>query len=86
MSLQCCAHSGAKLADNATCGTGCGMFPACLPAMSPEVAREITLTLHAEVDEHQAASATHEVLDRLHTAITEGLARKVVSDQSNLRW
>jgi hypothetical protein len=33
MSLDCCAHLGAKLPDNVTCGEGCDRFPACLPTL-----------------------------------------------------
>jgi hypothetical protein len=86
VSLQPCVHLDAKLADNATCGARCGAFPTCLSAVSDKLGREIALTLHAEADEHQAASAAHAMLDRLHAAITEGLAREVGNDQSNPRW
>jgi hypothetical protein len=86
VSRRCCAHSGAKLADNATCGARCDGFPACLPAVSPALAREITLALDAAISEHQAASAAHELLDRLHTAISDGLAREVVRDHPRPRW
>jgi hypothetical protein len=40
MSLDCCAHLGAKLADNVTCGEGCDQFPACLPTL--ELIRKLT--------------------------------------------
>jgi hypothetical protein len=80
VSLRCCAHSGIKLADKATCGARCRAFPDCLPAMSVEQAQEIVLTLRSPADEHRAAAAAHEALDHLHDAITEGLARKVVND------
>jgi hypothetical protein len=86
MSLRCCAHSGAKLADNATCGARCGVFPACLPAISPELARGVALTLRAKATEYQAAVSAHEALDQLHAAIREGLDRKVVCDPPSSRW
>jgi hypothetical protein len=76
LSLQRCAHSGATLAGNATCGARCEAFPDCLPPPSPELAAAIALQLHEVAGEHEAATAIHEVLDRLHAAITEGLTRK----------
>jgi hypothetical protein len=86
VSLQRCAHTGAKLADNTTCGGRCRAFPACLPAVSPELARGVVLTLRATLTEHRAAASAHEALDQLHSAINEGLARKVASDRSPPRW
>jgi hypothetical protein len=86
VSLQRCAHLDAKLADNATCGARCGAFPACVPAMSAELAQQVALALRAEADEHRAASNAHAMLDRLHAAISESLARKVGSDHSRPRW
>lgn len=86
MSLQRCAHLNAKLGDTTTCGTRCAAFPRCLPAMSDGLAREVALVLRAEADEHRAASDAHAVLDRLHAAISEGLAREVGSDYPCPRW
>jgi hypothetical protein len=86
VSLQRCAHTRAKLADNTTCGARCGGFPACLPAFPLELAGDVARTLHSPVDEHQAAVAAHEVLDELHDAITEGLTRKVASEYPRPRW
>jgi hypothetical protein len=40
VSLRCCAHTGAKLADNTTCGEGCEAFPSCLPQL--ELVRVLT--------------------------------------------
>jgi hypothetical protein len=86
VSLRCCAHTGTKRADNTTCGGRCGAFPACLPSISPELARGVVLTLCATMAEYQAAASAHEVLGELHAAISEGLSRKVASNQSHLRW
>jgi hypothetical protein len=76
VSLRCCAHAGAKLADNATCGARCAAFPGCLPVFPPEVAAEVLAWRvageWAEVD----AEAVADVLEQLHAAITEGLNRK----------
>jgi hypothetical protein len=85
MSLRCCAHAGAKLADSATCGARCGVFPACLPALPTERAREVVLALHSPADEHRAAAAARDILDELHAAISEGLARRVAGNHPNPR-
>jgi hypothetical protein len=86
VSLRCCPHIGAKLADNATCGARCASFPACLPVLPTERAREVVLALHSPADEHRTAAAARDVLDELHAAITEGLRRKVDGEQSDPRW
>ena len=78
MSLQRCAHLGARLADSVTCGARCGAFPECLPAPTPELAAAVALTLCSTVSEHQVATAVQAALGQLHAAITEGLGRKVV--------
>jgi hypothetical protein len=76
VSLQRCAHSGARLAGNATCGALCTAFPDCLPPPTPELAAAVALELRTAAAEHQAAAAVHDELDRIHAAITEGLTRK----------
>lgn len=78
MSLQRCAHLGARLADSVTCGARCGAFPECLPAPRPELAAAVALVLRSTVSEHEVAAAVQTVLAQLHAAISEGLARKVV--------
>jgi hypothetical protein len=85
LSRQCCAHLGAKLADNATCGTRCGAFPDCLPAFPATVAREIVQAVATAANEYRAASAVHETLDQLHAAITEGLNGRLSDIDSHLR-
>jgi hypothetical protein len=85
MSLQRCAHLGARLADSVTCGARCGAFPACLPAPPPEVIEAVALTLRATASEHQAASAVQAALGQLHAAIAKGMTRKVCEPSETLR-
>jgi hypothetical protein len=67
---------GEQLPPDVSCAALCPEFPACLPAPSPELLRDLGRFISGAEQQHANAEAVAYTLSSLHRAITEGLARK----------
>jgi hypothetical protein len=74
MTLKPC-NAGPKLSPNVSCGGVCDIFPACLPAPSPELVASVMALRTSVLEEHAQHRASMRTLMVLQRAITEGSSR-----------